>query len=34
MDHSKAMEILNGMVGVGELDHTIVDDINSVFSNL
>ncbi|MBK5263040.1 MAG: HD domain-containing protein [Peptostreptococcaceae bacterium] len=34
MDHNKAMEILNGMVGVGELDHTIVDDINSVFSNL
>jgi len=34
MDHNKAMEILNGMVEVGQLDHIIVDDINSVFLNL
>ena len=31
MDHNKAMEILNGMVEVGQLDHIIVADINSVF---
>ena len=34
MDHNKVMEILNGMVKAGQLDHIIVDDINSVFSNL
>jgi len=34
MDHNKAMEILNSMVKAGQLDHSIVDDINSVFSNL
>jgi len=34
MDHNKAMEILNSMVEAGQLDHTIVDDINSVFLNL
>jgi len=34
MDHNKAMEILKSMVEVGQLDHNIVDDINSVFLNL
>ena len=34
MDHNKSMEILNGMVEAGQLDHIIVDDIHSVFLNL
>jgi len=34
MNHNKAMEILKSMVELGQLDHTIVKDINSVFSNL
>jgi HD-GYP domain-containing protein (c-di-GMP phosphodiesterase class II) len=34
MDHNKAMEILKSMAGIGQLDHIIVDDINSVFSTL
>ena len=34
MDHNQAMEILRNMVEGGQLDHMIVDDINSVFSNL
>jgi HD-GYP domain-containing protein (c-di-GMP phosphodiesterase class II) len=33
MDHNKAMEIIKSMVEVGQLDHIIVDDINSVFLN-
>jgi hypothetical protein len=31
MDHNKAVEILKRMAEVGQLDHIIVDDINSVF---
>jgi len=31
MNHNKAIEILKSMVGVGQLDHKIVDDINFVF---
>jgi HD-GYP domain-containing protein (c-di-GMP phosphodiesterase class II) len=34
MDHNKAMEILKSMAAVGQLDHIIVDDINSVFSKV
>ena len=34
MDHLQAMEVLKSMVAVGQLDRSIVDDINSVFSNL
>ena len=34
MDHNKAMEILKSMAEAGQLDHIIVDDINSVFLNL
>ena len=34
MDHNKAMVILNSMAEEGQLDHIIVHDINSVFSNL
>jgi len=34
MDHNKAMEILKSMAEAGQLDHIIVDDINSVFSNI
>lgn len=33
MDHLNAMEVLKSMVEVGQLDHAIVDDINSVFIN-
>lgn len=34
MDHCQAMEVLNSMVEAGQLDHMIVDDINSVFLNI
>ena len=34
MDHLQAMEVLKSMVEVGQLDRSVVDDINSVFSNL
>jgi len=34
MDHDKAMDILKSMADAGQLDHHIVDDINSVFANL
>ena len=34
MDHHQAMEVLKSMVEVGQLDRSIVDDINFVFSNL
>jgi HD-GYP domain-containing protein (c-di-GMP phosphodiesterase class II) len=34
LDHNKAIEILKSMAEVGQLDHIIVADINSVFSNL
>lgn len=34
MDHLQAMEVLKSMVEVGQLDRSIVDDINSVFSHL
>ena len=33
MDHHKAMDLLMSMAEVGQLDHNIIDDINSVFSN-
>ena len=34
MDHSKVIKILNDMAEAGQLDHIIVDDINTVFSDL
>lgn len=33
MDHNKAMEILKNMAKMGQLDHNIIVDINSVFSH-
>ena len=33
MDHKGAMEILKNMTEAGQLDHTIAEDINTVFSN-
>jgi len=34
MDHHEAMEILSGMAEAGQLDHSIVENINTVFSTI